>query len=141
MKPLLRNKTAGFTLLEIMLVIIIIVTLMAVLLPNLKNAMSDSKKGEAQIYITTIAGNLAQYELLNGMPPSSSQGLKALMEKPAGDPHPRKWRQHMEKILPDPWGVDYRYEFPGRHNKNNYDVFSCGPDRAPNTEDDIGNWD
>ena len=65
MKPLLRNKTAGFTLLEIMLVIIIIVTLMAVLLPNLKNAMSDSKKGEAQIYITTIAGNLAQYELLN----------------------------------------------------------------------------
>lgn len=140
MKPLQRKKNAGFTLLEIMLVIIIIVALMAALIPSLMNALSDSKKGTADIYITKLKGDLSIYEMANGAPPSTAQGLKALVEMPQGEPRPRKWSQREEKLEQDPWGMDYRYEFPGKHNTKGFDVYSCGPDRQPNTADDVGNW-
>ena len=140
MKPLLRNTTAGFTLLEIMLVIIIIVTLMAVLIPNISQKAEQAKIEQAGIYITRLAGDVATYEMQNSSPPSSSQGLKALVEKPAGDPAPRRWRNYEDKIQPDPWGQEYHYEFPGRHNTKSCAIFSNGPDRTPNTADDIGNW-
>ena len=76
----------------------------------------------------------------NGFPPTTAQGLRALLERPSMEPIPRKWSQRREKLEVDPWGMEYRYEYPGRHNKNGFDVFSCGPDRQPGTEDDIGNW-
>jgi len=137
MKPLNRNSTAAFTLIEIMLVIIIVVALMAVLIPNLRNALGESKTGSAEMYITRLAGNMAMYELKNGIPATTEQGLKALVEMPTTEPRPRRWSQIEEKIELDPWGMEYRYEFPGRHNPKSFDVYSCGPDRQPNTEDDI----
>ncbi len=137
----LRSQKSAFTLIEIMLVIIIIVALMAVLLPNLQHAMGDAKQGQAEIYITQIKGSLAQYEMMNNIPPSTSQGLRALIEMPSGEPHPRKWRAMMDKIEPDPWGVNYFYEFPGKHNPKGFDIFSAGPDRQPHTDDDVGNWE
>jgi general secretion pathway protein G len=140
MKRLHRNPKAAFTLIEILLVIIIVIALMAVLLPNVRTAMNDSKKGPAEMYMNKISGDLALYEATNGFPPSTQQGLRALVERPSGEPIPRKWSQREEKLEPDPWGMEYRYEYPGKHNKNGYDVFSCGPDRQPGTEDDIGNW-
>jgi general secretion pathway protein G len=141
LRKLRRPANAAFTLLEIMLVIIIVVALMAVLLPNLRTAMADSKDGLARIYISKITGSLAQYELQNGSPPSTSQGLKALVDKPDSEPRPRRWRQQLEKLEQDPWGIPYNYTFPGTKNKSGYDVYSSGPDRQPNTGDDIGNWE
>ena len=140
MKTLKRTTNAAFTLIEIMLVIVIVVALMAVLIPNLKNALSDSKRGQAEIYIQKLAGDISLYEMTNNSPPSTAQGLRALVEKPEGEPRPRKWSQREDKIESDPWGMDYRYEYPGKHNKNGYDIFSCGPDKLPDTADDIGNW-
>ncbi len=141
MKRLHRNSNAGFTLIEIMLVIIIVIALMAVLIPNVQLQLRNSKIGNAEIYINKLSGDLALYEGTNGFPPTTAQGLRALIEKPTGEPIPRKWSQREEKIEPDPWGMDYHYEYPGKHNKNGFDVFSSGPDRQLGTDDDIGNWD
>jgi general secretion pathway protein G len=140
MKPLVRAANAAFTLIEIMLVIIIVVALMAVLIPNLKNALSDSKRGQAEIYVQKLSGDLSLYEMANSSPPSTAQGLRALVEMPTGEPRPRKWSQREEKIELDPWGMEYLYEFPGKRNKTGFDVYSSGPDRQPGTADDIGNW-
>ena len=140
MKTLPRTANAAFTLIEIMLVIIIVVALMAVLIPNLKNAMSDAKIGQAEIYVQKLSVALSLYEMGNSSPPSTTQGLRALVEMPQGEPHPRKWSKKEDKIEPDPWGMDYQYEFPGRHNKASFDVYSAGPDRQAGTADDIGNW-
>jgi len=137
MKPFKRNSAAAFTLIEIMLVIIIVVALMAVLIPNLRNALSESKTGTAEMYISRLAGNLSMYELKNGNPPTTQQGLKALVEMPTSEPRPRRWNPIEDKIELDPWGMEYRYEFPGRRNPKGFDVYSSGPDRQPNTEDDI----
>ena len=140
MKTLNGKANAGFTLIEIMLVIIIVVALMAVLIPNLKTALTDSKRGQAEIYINQLQGDIAIYEASNGYPPTTAQGLRALVEMPQGEPRPRKWSKREDEIKLDPWGMEYRYEFPGRRNKNGADIFSCGPDRQQDTADDIGNW-
>lgn len=141
MKSLNHNTKAGFTLIEIMLVIIIVVGLMAVLIPNLITSRDNAKIAQAEMYITRLAGHIALYEMTSGFPPSTVQGLRALVEKPQGEPSPRKWSQREDRIEPDPWGMEYRYEFPGRRNKKGADIYSCGPDRQPDTADDIGNWD
>ena len=141
MKRLHTKHNAGFTLIEILLVIIIIISLMAVLIPNIRNSMEESRRNTAGIYVNRIAGSIARYELTNGRPPSTEQGLASLITKPAGDPVPRRWNQIEEKIELDPWGTAYRYEFPGKHNRTGFDVFSSGPDRQPGTDDDIGTWE
>ena len=141
MKRFERKSRAAFTLIEILLVIIIIISLMAVLIPNIQNAMNQSRKGTAQIYVAKLVGDLGQYELVNKRPPSTEQGLRSLVEKPSGDPVPRQWSQIETKLESDPWGTEYQYEFPGKHNPKSFDIFSCGPDRMANTADDIGNWD
>ena len=141
MKRLHRNSNAGFTLIEILLVIIIIIALMAVLLPNIRRAMGDANAGTATMYINKLAGDLALYEATNGFPPTTAQGLNALIVKPSSEPIPRKWSQREEKLELDPWGQPYQYEYPGKHNKNGFDIYSSGPDRQPGTDDDIGNWD
>lgn len=141
MKRLHPKTNAGFTLIEILLVIIIIISLMAVLIPNIRNSMEESRRNTAGIYVNRIGGSIARYELTNGRPPSTEQGLRALVEKPAGEPVPRRWNQIEEKLELDPWGVEYHYEFPGKHNKTSFDVFSSGPDRQAGTDDDIGNWE
>ena len=141
MKRLHEKSKSGFTLVEIMLVIVIIIALMAVLIPNIQNALRDSKSGTAQIYVQSLVNELALYEATNGFPPTTAQGLRALVEKPSSEPVPRKWSQRKDKIEPDPWGMDYHYEYPGKHNPKSYDVFSAGPDRQIGTDDDVGNWD
>ena len=129
MKRLAPKPNAAFTLIEILLVIIIIISLMAVLIPNIQNAMNQSRMGTAKIYVAKLVGDLGQYELVNKRPPSTEQGLNSLVDRPGGDPVPRMW------------STEYQYEFPGRHNPKGFDVYSCGPDRLAGTADDIGNWD
>jgi general secretion pathway protein G len=140
MKRLHKKSSAGFTLIEILLVIIIVIALMAVLLPNVRTAMSDAKRGTAEMYINKLSGDLALYEATNGRPPTTQQGLAALVVKPTSEPIPRKWSLREEKIELDPWGREYFYEAPGKHNVNGFDVYSAGADGKPGTDDDIGNW-
>ena len=83
---------------------------------QLRRALEESRQGTAQIYVQRLVGDLAMYELTNKLPPSTAQGLKALVEKPTGEPVPSRWKQSVEKLEPDPWGAAYRYEYPGRHN-------------------------
>ena len=137
MKTLKRKTNAGFTLIEIMLVIIIIVALMAVLLPAMMTKMKQVKIDQAVIYMTTLAGDIAQYDMRNGSPPTTNQGLKALVEMPQGEPRPRRWSQFETEIRLDPWNNEYRYEFPGKRSKTGFDLYSCGPDLQPDTADDI----
>ena len=141
MKRLHTKSNAAFTLVEIMLVIIIVIALMAVLLPNVQDAMNRSRIGNAQIYVSKLNASLGQYELINKRPPSTEQGIRALIERPSGDPVPRMWSQIESKVELDPWGNEYIYEYPGKHNPKSFDIYSAGPDKQPGTADDIGNWD
>jgi len=78
---------------------------------------------------------------LNGAPPTTEQGLGALVSMPTSQPVPRRWRRLMTDIPLDPWGQLYYYEFPARRGtKESFDLYSAGPDRKPGTPDDIGNW-
>jgi general secretion pathway protein G len=83
-----------------------------------------------------IKMNLLMYQAKNGFYPSTEQGLKALVEKPATDPKPRNWSQLDNRVPRDPWGQEYFYRYPGKHNPKEYDLWSAGPDRNPDTEQD-----
>jgi len=141
MKRLAQKSNAGFTLVEIMLVIVIVIALMAVLIPNLRTNMDQANRSAAEMYVNRLAGDLALYEATNGIPPTTAQGLAALVQKPTTEPIPRKWSQREERIERDPWGMEYHYEYPGKHNPKSYDLYSSGPDRQVGTDDDIGNWE
>ena len=79
------------------------------------------------------------YESRNLTPPTTEQGLQALVQRPTSDPVPEKWTQLMEEVLKDPWGKQYQYKQPAERSKKGYDLYSLGPDGV-DSEDDIGNW-
>ena len=135
----LRSK-AGFTLIELMLVVIIIGALVAMVLPRLSGRTEQARiqAGQADIR-SNIATALKLYELDNGSFPSTSEGLNALLIKP-GDS--RNWNgPYLEKKPIDPWGREYKYESPGGHRTQDYDLYSLGKDGQSGTADDITNWD
>ena len=137
---LLSKKNKGFTLLEIMVVIVILGLLMSIVVPNL---MGNKETADIQKAVTDINGfetNLDMYKLNNNRYPTTEQGLQALVEKPSVDPVPRRYPDggYIRRLPDDPWGNAYLYQSPGEHGK--FDVYSMGPDMEANTEDDIGNW-
>lgn len=134
------SPQAGFTLLEIMLVVAIIILLLGSAIYMMKPQLNAAKIARAQGDIQTIQTPLMTYEAQNGYLPSTEQGLAALVTQPSGDPRPRHWVQGMESVPTDPWGMQYYYENPGKHNPNGFDLYSSGPDRKPGTADDVGNW-
>ena len=89
--------------------------------------------------IQSISSMLMVYES-GGSLPSSEQGLKSLVERPQSEPRPASWRKLMDEVPLDPWGKEYQYARPGKHNSSSYDLFSAGPDLTVGTADDIGNW-
>ena len=106
-----------------------------------EGGLEAAKLGRTHADIENIKTQLQIYEVLNGTFPSSEQGLRALVERPANDPQPRRWRQLMPVVPLDAWGTPYVLRNPSAKGaKEGYDVFSCGPDKMPNTKDDIGNW-
>ncbi len=135
-----QKKSSGFTLIEIMLVVTIIVVLMgaaiALLTGNVEVAQEQRVMGDVQ----SIGTQLKLYETLNYFLPSTQQGIEALVKQPSGEPKPRRWKQLLKEVPVDPWGMSYQYRYPGTKNSDSYDLFSMGPDRKPNTDDDIGNW-
>ena len=139
MKTSLR-KNAGFTLLEIMLVVCIIGLLIGMGVKMMGGRIEEAKIVRAQGDLEQLKTGLLMYNSAARAFPTSEQGLKALLTKPEGA---RNWRPQVESAnqLIDPWGKEYIYIQPGIHNPQSFDVFSSGPDMLPNTADDIGNWD
>jgi general secretion pathway protein G len=140
MKRSALQLRSGFTLIEIMMVVMIIGLLAGVAAYTLGDNLGVAKDTKIKSDLQTMQTQLMVYESMNGFPPSSEQGLKALVQQPSSSPAPRNWRQLLKEVPMDPWGMEYQYAAPGRKNADGYDLFSAGKDRIPGTEDDIGNW-
>jgi len=128
----------GFTLVELMLVVIIIGVLSAMVVPRLVGRSEQARRAAAMADIeSNISIALDLYELDNGAYPSD---LGALMKEPS--PVPANWNgPYLKRIPRDPWGQEYMYKFPGDHNKGSYDLFSHGRDGVAGGEDDVANWE
>ncbi|HQD39431.1 MAG: type II secretion system major pseudopilin GspG [Firmicutes bacterium] len=138
-----RHREAGFTLLELVLVMLILGILAARLVPNFVGRSEDAKRSRAISDLEAISTALDAFELDNGFFPSTNQGLQALVEQPQGADN---WKGPYLRRLPrqDPWGNPYQYRCPGIYNTNSYDLYSLGRDgREGGTgpDEDITNWD
>jgi general secretion pathway protein G len=140
-----RRLQAGFTLIEIMVVVVIIGLLAAVVVPQFLHNVDDARVSKAKQDIQSLGTALTMYKLDNYVFPTTDQGLKALVEKPDATvaPHWRTGGYLQQLHLPkDPWGRDYVYVTPGTHGTE-YDLFSMGADGQPGGDEykaDIGNW-
>ncbi|MCE2594759.1 type II secretion system major pseudopilin GspG [Motilimonas cestriensis] len=130
----------GFTLLEVMVVIVILGVLSAMIVPNLLGNKEKADQQKVVSDIVALENSLDMYKLDNSRYPTTDQGLEALVSKPAGSPEPRNYRDggYLKRLPNDPWGSPYLLTSPGE--KGNIDVFSVGPDGEEGTDDDIGNW-
>jgi general secretion pathway protein G len=132
----------GFTLIEIMIVVIIIAALAAMVVPRLSGRTEQARIAIAEADINSnISTALKLYELDNGNYPTTEQGLNALLGKPSGSPAPLNWTgPYLEKKPVDPWKNQYQYRSPGSHNASGYDLWSNGKDGVEGTADDVFNW-
>ena len=133
----MRNTNAGFTLIELMVVVIIIAALAGMVLPKLLPRAEEAKKKIALGEIAGITTALKCYYLDNQTYPSTEEGLKALMGKPSSA---KDWKgPYLERKPDDPWKRAYQYRCPGTHNTTGFDLWSTGP-REEDSEDDVTNW-
>lgn len=132
---------SGFTLIELMLVVIIIGVLGAMILPRLAGRSEQVKVAVAKTDISAnIATALDLYELDNGRYPTTEQGLSALGTKPSDLSEGSNWTgPYLKKEPKDPWGKAYQYKYPSTHEGQDYDLYSLGADGIE-SDDDIGNW-
>ena len=133
----------GFTLIEILVVIVIIGILATLVMPKLMSRPDEARAVATKQEIQTILQALKLYRLDNGRYPTTEQGLSALVTKPTSGPAPRNWKTegYLERLPQDPWGSAYQYLQPGIHSE--IDVFSVGADGIPGGEGidaDIGSW-
>jgi general secretion pathway protein G len=138
-----RAGQRGFTLIEIMVVVIIIGLLAAVIVPTVINKVDDARISKAKSDIQALETALQMFRLDNSKYPTTDQGLQALVVAPT-DPSIRHWRQggYLQRVSKDPWGADYQYQAPGTHGKD-YDLYTLGADAQPGGDGvnaDIGNW-
>lgn len=131
-----KSSNAGFTLLEIMLVVMIIGLLLGTAIYKLKGNVEVSRGVAVQSSLQSIRTQIKLYESLNGFSPTTEQGLKALVAQPQSEPRPNRWTQLLDAVPRDPWGKEFVYMSPGRKNPTGYDLYSAGPDRTPDTSDD-----
>lgn len=134
------KKVSGFTLLEVMIVLVIIGIIASMVVPNLMGSQDTAQKQKAVIDIGSLESALALYRSQNYDYPTTEQGLEALVEQTTIEPIPRRFQEggYIKRLPQDPWGNDYQLLNPGEHGK--MDVFSMGPDGEAATDDDIGNW-
>ncbi|WP_279162338.1 type II secretion system major pseudopilin GspG [Plesiomonas shigelloides] len=138
-----QSLARGFTLLEVMVVIVILGILASLVVPNL---LGNKEKADQQKVVTDLVAlenSLDMYKLDNSMYPSTEQGLQALVSKPAGTPEPRNYRNggYIKRLPQDPWGNEYQYLSPGEQGE--IDIYSLGADGqegGEGTAADIGNW-
>ena len=134
------QRQRGFTLLEIMVVIVILGILASLVVPNLMGNKEQADRQKAVSDIVALENALDMYKLDNNRYPTTEQGLEALVTKPQGEPEPRNYKSdgYIKRLPQDPWGGAYQLMSPGEHGK--IDVFSMGLDGEAGTDDDIGNW-
>lgn len=138
-----QRRNSGFTLIEVMVVVIILGILAAFVVPNVFDAPGKARKVQAKSDIQAIESALNLYRLDNYRYPTTEQGLEALVSKPSSGPEVRNYAAggYLPRVPLDPWKNAYRYLSPGQHG--DYDVYSLGSDNAPGGEGeaaDIGNW-
>lgn len=136
------KKQSGFTLLEIMVVVVIMGMLSSVVAVNLMGAKDQAAIQTAGTKISDLGAVLETYRLDTNQYPTTDQGLDALIRKPTSAPVPKRYRKggYLQEMPLDPWGNEFIYMRPGIHNPDRYDLYSAGPDGEPDTNDDIGNW-
>ncbi len=130
-----RARSAGYTLIEIMLVLSIIVVLMGLGVFLLRGNLEFAKETRVQADFQALSTQLRTYETYNLRMPTTAQGLKALVEKPSTPPVPQRWKPLLEKELRDPWDMPYNYRNPGKWNPKGFDLWSFGPDRVESDDD------
>lgn len=133
----------GFTLIEIMVVVVILGILAAIAVPRIMDRPDAARVTKARQDIRTIESALKLYRLDNYRYPTTEQGLEALVEKPTAQPEPDNWKPggYLERLPTDPWGEPYHYRNPGEHGE--IDIYTHGRDGRPGgegTDADIGNW-
>jgi general secretion pathway protein G len=139
-----RIKQSGFTLIEIMVVVVIMGILAALIVPKLMGRTDDARIIAAKQDIATVMQGLKLYKLDNQRYPTTDQGLQALISKPTTGPVANGWKTggYLDKVPKDPWGNPYQFLSPGL--KGEIDVFSLGADGQPGgteNDSDIGSWD
>ena len=132
-------NTKGFTLIEIMVVIVILGILAAVVVPNIMSRPDEARITKTKQDVRALETALDLYKLDNFNYPTTEQGLEALVTKPTTPPEPKRYREeaYLKKVPKDPWENEYQYLSPGEHGA--IDIFSLGPDQQL-SDDDIGNW-
>lgn len=143
MSSLPARLSHGFTLMEMMVVIMIMGIMAGMVVPKLMKNADDARETAARTNIASLVQALKMYKLENGRYPTTEQGLKSLVQKPTSGPIPSNWKEggYVEKLPKDPWKRDYLYMAPGRNGE--VDVFSLGADGEPEGEGinaDIGSW-
>jgi len=139
-KASFRSTQQGFTLLEIMVVVVIIGLLAAIVVPNFMHNVDDAQISRAKQDIRGIETALNLYRLDNFKYPNTEDGLQALVTNPGQDRAPN-WKQQLPRMPLDPWKKPYQYLYPGQHGE--YDIFTYGADGQEGGEGvnaDIGNW-
>ncbi len=136
-----HDVARGFTLVEIMVVVVILGVLAALIVPRVVGRADDARVVAARQDIAAVMQALKLYRLDNGRYPTSDQGLEALVTRPTIDPAPTNWKSYLDRLPKDPWGRVYLYLSPGLHGE--VDVFTLGADGQAGGEGadaDIGSW-
>jgi general secretion pathway protein G len=130
------KQSRGFTLIEIMVVMVILGLLVAIVAPNIMGRSDQAKVTVAETQLSNIANALDLYRLDNSHYPSTQQGLEALVSRPTGSPEPKNWNPdgYLKSVPEDPWGAEYQYVSPGTEGP--YDLYSFGSDGQPGGEGD-----
>ncbi|WP_075186984.1 type II secretion system major pseudopilin GspG [Teredinibacter haidensis] len=138
------NRSRGFSLIEIMVVLVIMGLLASIVAPNVMDALSSSKIQKVQADFANIETALKMYKLDNFIYPTTEQGLEALVSRPTSSPEPKNWRKggYLPEMPMDPWQSGYLYSSPG--DTKPYEIYTLGADGVRGGEDeagDINNWD
>ena len=136
-----RNQgRKAFTLVELLLVLVILGTLAAIVLPKFTGTTEKARRTQAQTQIAAFKTALELFETENGMYPKGKDGLMDLVQQPRNLQNWHPYLQSETGVPNDPWGNPYIYVCPGKHNPNSYDISSMGPDGREGGDDDITNW-
>lgn len=140
--PRRRRRRQGFTLVEIMVVVMVIAILAATIIPQFATTTYDAKVSRARLDISNLENALERFRVHMDRYPTTEEGLRVLVEPPPDGE--KNWRgSYVKELIPDPWGNPYMYRSPGLHGSRTYDIWSRGADGKDGGEDnnaDVNNW-